>query len=142
MFTYTLAMLAASAFTLVLAPRALRDLGHERQRLEKELPGVSFERLLEAGYRLNTLILLVEIFFYYLLAYTGTGWQFKYGGFSFGLIHIIYLIAGRFEKRRLARGAVRTRLARLLIWITASLTSVELAFLLWVGYLLLNPGAG
>lgn len=140
MFIYTIVMIAAGGLTLGLVPRALKDLGRERQKLQLDLPGASFERVLEAGYRLNTFLLLVEIAYYYLLlTYAGPGWQFRYGGFAFGVIHVIYLINGRFEKRRLASGTTRTGVAQLVLWATAGLTVLELSFLLWVGFLLLNP---
>mgnify|MGYP001567019792 CR=1 FL=1 len=140
LFIYTIIMVAAGGLTLGLVPRALKDLGQERQRLQLDLPGASFERVLEAGYRLNTFLLLVEIAYYYLLlTYAGPGWQFRYGSFAFGVIHVIYLISGRFEKRRLTSVSARTSVARLILWVTASLTTVELFFLLWVGLLLLNP---
>ena len=140
MLTYTVLMLAGSAFTLGLVPRALRDLGHERERLATELPGVEFKRMVNAGYHLNALLLMVEVLFYYLLLrYTGPEWQFFYGGFFFGIIHIGYLIMGRVERRRLADGSTRTRFARLLIWVTALLTGVEIPFLLLVSFLLLGP---
>jgi len=139
LFAYTLMMLAGSAFTLGLVPRALRDLGRERQRLAQELPQINFEAMVEAGYRVNTFLLLVEISYYYLLLrYGGPDWQFFYGGFAFGLIHITYLVFSRLEKRRLSRGLTRTRFARLLIWLTAVLTSAEIVFLVWVSFLLLR----
>jgi len=139
---YSLLMIAGSIFTLALVPRALRDVGQERQRLREELPGAEFETMVEAGYRLNTMLLLVEIFFYYLLlSYAGDEWQLYYGGFAFGLIHILYLVAGKFEKRRLSKGGIRTRFARSMILLTALLTAVEILFLAWACYLLLQPAS-
>lgn len=136
-------MLLGSAFTLGLVPRALRDLGRERQRLQKEMPGASFEMMVEAGYRVNTLLLLIEILYYYLLlSFGGPEWQFFYGSFTFGVIHIGYLIAGRLEKRRLSRGTTRTGAARILVWLTGILTTAEVFFLVWVSYLLLQPQQG
>lgn len=140
MFIYTLLMLLSSAFTLMMVPRALKDLGREQQRLEAELPGVSFDRMLEAGYRLNTFLLLLEIFYYYLLVrYAGSVWQLFYGGFAFGLIHIVYLIFARLEKWRLSRRARPSRASRLMMWLTAILTTAEIVFLLWAAYLVLQP---
>ncbi len=136
---YTAAIVAASLFTLALVPRALKDLGHERQRLEEQVPGASFEGMLEAGYRLNTLILLVELLYYFLLLrYASSEPIILYGAFAFGVIHIAYLISGRWERRRLARGMKRTRGARTLIWVTAALTVAEVAFLFTAGYMLLG----
>lgn len=133
-------MLAISILTLGLAPRALRDLGQERQRLRKEAPGANFEAMVEVGYRVNVFLLLTEIFYYYLLlGFGGPRWQFLYGGFVFGIIHIGYLIASRMEKRRLSRGTTRTAAARFLIWLTAILTVVEIAFLGYAAFLLLGP---
>lgn len=133
-------MIAGSIFALTLMPRALRDVGHERQLLEEELPEAEFEVMVEAGYRLNTMLLLVEIAYYYLLMrHAGPEWQFVYGGFAFGVIHIFYLVAGRLEKRRLSSGRTSTRIARILIWVTGLLTMVELGFLVWVCYLLVQP---
>ena len=135
---YTFIMMAISAFTLGLVPRALRDLGQERQRLRETIPEASFEEMVEAGYRVNVTLLLVEILYYYLLlSHGGPEWQFLYGGSAFGVIHIGYLIAGRLEKRRLSRGIARTAAARFLIWLTAILTTLEAFFLLWVVFLLL-----
>jgi hypothetical protein len=140
LFIYTVFMLASSFFTLVLVPRALRDLGHERQRLKEQLPEADFDVMVEAGYRVNTFLLLLEILYYYLLlGFGGAEWQFLYGGFVFGIIHIGYLIASRLEKRRLSRGAAHTRAARVMVWLTALLTAVEICFLVWVSYLLLLP---
>lgn len=135
---YTLLMIASSVITLALVPRALRDTGQERQRLEEELPGVEFETMVEAGYRFNTILLLIEIFYYYLLlTLAGDYWLLYYGGFAFGVIHIIFLVEGKFEKRRLSRGVTRTRLARAMILLTALLTSVEILFLAFAFFLLL-----
>ncbi|MHB9112274.1 MAG: hypothetical protein ACYC4D_06565 [Thermoleophilia bacterium] len=137
---YTLLMIAGSIITLALVPRALRDTGQERQRLEEELPGVEFETMVEAGYRFNTLLLFIEVFYYYLLlTYAGDNWQLYYGGFAFGVIHILYLVAGKFEKRRLSKSVTRTRLARTMILVTAFLTVVEILFLALAFYLLLRP---
>lgn len=137
---YTLLMIAGSIITLALVPRALKDVGQERRRLEEKLPGVEFETMVEAGYRFNTLLLLIEIFYYYLLlTYAGDEWQLFYGGFAFGVIHIIYLVAGKIEKRRLSKGGSRPRLARSMILLTALLTAVEILFLALVFYLLLRP---
>lgn len=140
LFIYSLLMLAGSALTLALVPRALRDVGQERQRLSEKLPDAEFQTIVEAGYRLNNLLLLIEIIYYYLLLrYGGPEWQFFYGGFGFGVIHIFYLVVGRLEKRRLSLGITRTGFARRLIWLTAVLTTVEIFFLVWVGFLLLQP---
>ncbi len=140
LFLYSLVMVAGSILTLAMVPRALKDVGHERQRLSEQLPGAEFETMVEAGYRLNNLLLLFEITYYYLLLrYAGPEWQFFYGGFIFGVIHIFYLVVGRLEKRRLSKGIAHTGLARFLIWLTALLTIVELFFLVWVMYLLLQP---
>ena len=140
LFIYTLLMIGGSLLTLSLIPRALKDVGQERQRLREELPEAEFEQMVEAGYRVNTFLVLVEILYYFLLLrYSGSVWQFLYGGFVFGVIHIFYLVVGRLEKRRLARGSTRTRPARFLLWLTAALTSLELLFLIWVSYLLLLP---
>ncbi len=142
LFIYTFYMLAISALTLGLAPRALKDLGQERQRLRQEAPAVTFEAMVEAGYRVNFFLLLTEIFYYYLLlGFGGPGWQLFYGGFAFGVIHIGYLAASRLEKKRLSRGSTRTGAARFLIWLTAALTAVEIAFLAYVAFLLLHPQA-
>jgi len=132
-FIYTLLMIAGSVFTLGLVPRALKDIGHERERLAEEAPGIEFRRMVDAGYRLNTILLMVEVLYYYLLViYARSNWQLLYGGFFFGLVHIGYLVMGRAERKRLASGSTRTRFARWLIWFTAVLTSVELGFLIWV----------
>lgn len=140
LFFYTLLMIAGSVFTLSLAPRAFRDLGQERQRLKEELPGVEFEKMVEAGYRLNVLVLLVEIFYYYLLIRSaGPLWQLFYGGFAFGIFHIFYLVSGRLEKRRLSKGSVGTRFARFLLWLATLLTTTEVFFLVLACYLLLQP---
>lgn len=140
MFFYTVVMLAASGFTLAMVPRALRDLGQERQRLKEALPGVRFDQMVDAGYRVNSLLMLIEILYYYLLLrYTGPQWQFFYGGFFFGVLHIVYLAAGRLERRRLKRGTRHTGLARAMIWLTAIFTSAELVFLVWVVLLLASP---
>jgi hypothetical protein len=137
---YTLLMIAGSVITLALVPRALKDTGQERQRLEEELPGIEFETMVEAGYRFNTMLLFVEIFYYYLLlTFAGDDWQLYYGGFAFGVIHILYLIAGKIEKRRLSKGVTRIRLARSMILLTAMLTVVEILFLALAFYLLLRP---
>lgn len=139
---YSLLMIGGSIFTLFLVPRALRDVGQERQRLEEELPGAEFETMVEAGYRLNTTLLLVEIFFYYLLlSNAGESWMLYYGGFAFGVIHIFYLITGKLEKRRLSKGGIRNRLARSMILLTASLTAVEVLFLVLAVFLLLQPAS-
>ena len=136
---YTAAIVAASLFTLALVPRALKDLGHERQRLEEQVPGASFEGMLQAGYRLNTFIVLAELLYYFLLLrFAGGEPLILYGAFAFGLIHIGYLITGRWERQRLARGMKRTRGARMLIWLTAALTVAEVAFLFTAGYLVLG----
>lgn len=140
MFIYTVLMIAGSAFTLGLVPRALRDLGHERARLAEMVPGAEFRRMVDAGYRLNTFLLMIEVFYYYLLLRnTGPEWQFFYGGFFFGVIHVAYLIMGRIERGRLASGSTRTRFARLIILVTAALTGVEIIFLVWVCFLLQRP---
>ena len=142
LFIYTLFMLAGSAFTLGLVPRALKDLGQERQRLRQDLPEASFEIMVEAGYRVNSLLVLFEILYYYLLlSYNGDMWQLFWGGFVFGVIHIGYLIGGRLEKRRLSRGVTRTGAARIRIWLTTILTVVEIGFLVWVCILLLRPAS-
>lgn len=136
-------MLLGSVFTLGLVPRALRDVGKERQRVGREMPGASFEKVLAAGYRLNVLLLLVEITYYYLLVSFAAGrWQLFYGGLVFGVIHIFYLVVGRFEKRRLSRRQGRTGLAKAFVRIAGLLTLVEAVFLLLAGYLLLNPPPG
>lgn len=141
LFIYTLLMVAGCGLTLGLVPRALKELGRERQLLQEALPGAQFDRMVEAGYRMNMLLLLAEILYYYLLfAHAGPEWQFVYGGFAFGVIHIFYLVVGRVERRRLKSGRTRTALARLLIWLTAILTAAEVAFLVWVAVLLLQPG--
>lgn len=140
LFLYTLLMLAGSGLTLALVPRALRDLGQERQRLKESLPAAEFDQVVEAGYRVNTLLVMVEILYYYLLLrYAGPEWQFFFGGFFFGLVHIFYLIMGRLERRRLKRGTAHTGLSRIMIWLTALLTTAEVGFLLWVAVLLLSP---
>lgn len=140
MFFYTVLMIVVSAFTLGLVPRALRDLGQERRILREKLPGAEFEQMVEAGYRMNAVLLLVEILYYYfLLRYAGPEWQFFLGGSVFGLIHICYLVVSRLEKRRLTTGKTRTGTARLMIWLTAVFTAVETVFLLWVAYLLTQP---
>ncbi|MDO8735850.1 MAG: hypothetical protein Q7K29_02050 [Thermoleophilia bacterium] len=137
---YTLLMIAGSIFTLALVPRAMKDVGQERRRMEEEMPGVEFEKMVEAGYRLNTALLLLEIVYYYLLlSHAGDEWSLYYGGFTFGVIHIFYLVAGKIEKRRLSKGNVHNRFARSLIMLTASLTAVEILFLVWAFYLLLLP---
>ncbi len=142
LFIYTFFMLTISVFTLGLVPRALKDLGRERQRLQQEAPSASFEAMVEAGYRVNVFLLLTEIIYYYLLlSFGGPEWQFFYGGFVFGIIHIGYLVASRMEKRRLWRGTTRTGAARFLIWLTATLTFVEIVFLTYVVFLLLQPQA-
>jgi len=130
-------MIGGSLFTLALIPRALKDLGQERQRLSEEAPGVEFESMVLAGYRLNNLLLLIEIAYYYLLLrYGGPDWQFFYGGFVFGVIHIFYLVLGRLELHRLIKGIARTRFARAFILATAGLTSLEVVYLFWVVFLL------
>jgi len=140
LFIYSLLMIAGSILTLALVPRAIRDVGRERQRLRAEFPEAEFQTMVEAGYRLNNLLLLVEIIYYYLLLrYGGPEWQLFYGGFAFGLIHIFYLVAGRLERRRLSVGSTQTGVARMLIWVTAVLTTIELFFLIWVCYLLWQP---
>lgn len=138
MFFYTVAMIAGSVFILAMFPRAIQDLGQERQRLKEELPGASFERMLNASYRLNTILVLLEILYYLLLLrFAGDEIILLYGAFAFGLIHIAYLIMGRLERRRLASGTTRIRLARFLAWNTAILTIIEVAFLFFAGYFLL-----
>ena len=140
MLIYTMVMIGVSLFTLALVPRALKDLGQERQLLTERAPEVEFNSMVEAGYRLNAFILLVELLYYYLLlSRSGPEWQFLYGGFAFGIVHIGYLVFGRLEKLRLVRGSRRTTLARLEIWVTALLTCLEVAFLIWVSYLLILP---
>ncbi len=142
LFIYSIVMIAGSIFALALLPRALKDAGHERQRLGEELPEAEFEVMVEAGYRLNTVLVLVEIAYYYLLMrHAGPEWQFFYGGFTFGIIHIFYLVAGRLEKRRLSSGKSGTGAAKLMIWVTGALTAVEVLFLIWVCYLLLPRAA-
>ena len=137
---YTLLMIAGSVITLALVPRALKDTGRERQRLEEELPGIEFDTMVEAGYRFNTMLLFIEIFYYYLLlTFAGDDWQLYYGGFAFGVIHILYLVAGKVEKRRLSKGVIQIRLARTMILLTALLTAVEILFLALAFYLLLRP---
>ncbi|MBE0428580.1 MAG: hypothetical protein IBX61_01755 [Thermoleophilia bacterium] len=137
LFIYTLFVLAGSALTLRLVPRALRDLGRERQKLKESYPEARFEQMVEAGYRMNILLLLAEILYYYLLlAYTDR-WQLFWGAAAFGLIHIVYLVVGRFERNRLKRTGDGTGAARLFIWLTAVLTSVEIVFLAGVLYVLL-----
>ena len=142
LFIYTLFMLAGSAFTLGLVPRALKDLGRERQRLRQDLPEANFEMMVEAGYRVNSLLVLFEVLYYYLLlSYSRGMWQLFWGGFVFGVIHIGYLIGGRLEKRRLSRGITRTGAARIRIWLMTILTVVEIGFLVWVCVLLLQPAS-
>ncbi|MHB8792766.1 MAG: hypothetical protein ACYC6O_05455 [Thermoleophilia bacterium] len=137
---YTMLMIGGSIMTLALVPRALRDTGRERQRMEEVLPGVEFETMVKASYRFNTMLLLIEIFYYYLLlSYAGDDWQLYYGGFAFGLIHILYLVAGKFEKHRLSKNVTATRLAYTMILLTALLTVVEILFLALAFYLLLRP---
>ncbi|MHB0914745.1 MAG: hypothetical protein ACYC5A_05030 [Thermoleophilia bacterium] len=136
---YTMAMVAGSVLTLSLVPRSLRDLGHERERLQAELPEVSYERMVNAGYRFNFLILLLEIAYYYLLIdYSDSEQRIFYGGAFFGLVHIGYLVTSRLEKRRLSREYGNRKLARLMIWLTAGLTACEIAFLGLVLYLLVD----
>ncbi|MHB1381551.1 MAG: hypothetical protein ACYCXJ_04940 [Thermoleophilia bacterium] len=136
---YTMAMVAGSVLTLSLVPRSLRDLGHERERLQAELPEVSYERMVNAGYRFNFLILLLEIAYYYLLIdYSDSEQRIFYGGAFFGLVHIGYLVTSRLEKRRLSREYGSRKLARLMIWLTAGLTACEIAFLGLVLYLLVD----
>ncbi len=136
---YTLFMVAGSLFMLGLVPRALKDLGQERQRLKQQAPRADFQSMVEAGYRVNVTLLLIEILYYYLLlGFGGPGWQFFYGGFSFGVLHIGYLITGRLEKRRLFLGSARTAWSRFLLWLTAILTGVEIVFLVYIAYLLLQ----
>lgn len=137
LFIYTLLMLAGSVVTLSLVPRSLRDLGHERERLQAQLPEVAYERMVNAGYRFNFLILLLEIAYYYLLVDFGASeWRIFYGGAFFGLVHIGYLVTSRLEKRRLTREYGSLRLARMIIWLTAGLTAIEIGFLVMVLYLL------
>ncbi|RJQ47749.1 MAG: hypothetical protein C4534_00835 [Gaiellales bacterium] len=134
---YTFLMIAGSILTLTLVPRSLRDLGHERERLREALPDVSYERMVEAGYRFNFMVLLVEIVYYYLLVDFGrSDWRLFYGGAFFGLAHIGFLVSSRFEKRRLSRAYTRSRGARALVWLTAVLTSAEIIFLGLVLFLL------
>ncbi len=134
---YTVLMLFFSLVSLSLVPHSLRDLGHERQRVEEELPGADFARMLEAGYRLNVSLILVELLYYLLLLrFAGDSDFLYYGAFAFGLVHISYLVTGRLERRRIARGYRRVRGARLLIWITATLTSLETGFLVAAAYII------
>ena len=134
---YTLLMIAGSVLTLSLVPRSLRDLGHERERLQETLPEVSYERMIVAGYRFNFAVLLVEILYYYLLVdYDSSDWPVFYGGAFFGLVHVGFLVSSRFEKRRLARPYTRSRWARIMVWLTAILTFFEIIFLAFVLYLL------
>lgn len=138
LFIYTLAMITFSIFTLGMAPRTLRGVGHERQRLKESAPDASFERLVEVGYRLNTLLLLIEILYYFLLLrFLSSHALAKYAAFAFGVVHISYLITGRWEKRRLSSGKTRTKGARRLIMLTAVLTVFEIVFLGYAGVLLL-----
>lgn len=138
---YTLAMLAASVMTISLVPRSLKDLGRERERLRETMPQVSYERMVDAGYRFNFVVLLLEIAYYYLLIdFGGPEWQIYYGGAFFGLVHIGFLVSSRFEKRRLAREYTRSRWARSLLWFSAALTVFEIAFLVLVLYLLIVRG--
>jgi hypothetical protein len=135
---YTVAMIAGSVLTLTLVPRSLKDLGRERERLHESLPDASYERMVEAGYRFNFVVLLLEILYYYLLVGFGRDqWQLFYGGAFFGLVHIVFLAYGRLEKRRLKKDYTRSRLARLMIWVTAIITAFEVGFLILVFYLLL-----
>lgn len=134
---YTLAMIAGSALTLSLVPRTMKDVGKERERLEEALPGVSYERMVEAGYRFNTIVLLIEIIYYYLLiSYAGSDWRLLYGGFFFGVMHVVYLVFSRLEKLRLLRDYTRSRAARLMALVTAVLTIAEVAYLALVLVLL------
>lgn len=136
---YTVAMMAGSAIALALVPRSLRDLGRERERLKDMMPEVSYERMVDAGYRFNFLVLLLEIAYYYLLIdFGGPGWQIFYGGAFFGLVHIGFLVSSRFEKRRLSRDYTRSRGAQVMIWLAAALTACEFVFLVLVLYLLSN----
>lgn len=138
LFFYTILMLSISTFSLVMIPRSLRNLGHERQLLKEELPEASFERMLEVGYRLNTMLVLAEILYYLLLMrYSSPLPPLRYGAFSFGVIHIAYLVTGRIEKRRLALGRKGTGVARLLIWFSALVTTLEIVFLGLVTYYLI-----
>lgn len=140
LFIYTLLMLAGCGLTLGLVPRALKEMGQERQLLQEAIPGARFDQMVDAGYRLNMILLLVEILYYYLLfRHAGPEWQFVYGGFALGMIHIFYLIVGRLEKWRLKSGKTRTGLARMFIWLTAIMTLAEICFLVWVAVLLLEP---
>lgn len=141
LFIYTLAMIAFSVFTLGLVPRSLRDIGRERQKLKQEAPEASFERMVEAGYRLNTLLVLVEVFYYFLLLRYLSGHSLAmYTAFTFGVVHIFYLIMGRWERRRLFRGKTRARGVRQLILFTAFLTFIEVIFLGYAGVLLTVTG--
>jgi hypothetical protein len=143
LFLYTVFMLAISIFSLVMVPRSLRQLGHERQLLRQDLPEASFERLVEIGYRLNSLLVLAEVFYYFLLIrYWSSEPGLRYGAFSFGLIHIAYLVTGRLERRRLAQGSTHTHGARLLIWSSAAVTVLEIVFLWVVIYYLVSGGNG
>ncbi len=130
LLAYTTLMLGFSIASLAMMPRALRDLGHERRLVEREIPGANFERMLEAGYRLNMFLVLVELLYYLLLLrFAGDSAFLFYGAFAFGLIHIAYLVAGRLEKQRLAAEHRWAPGARLLIWATALATVLEIAFL-------------
>lgn len=136
---YTLAMIAGSVMTLTLVPRSLRDLGKERERLQESMPGASYDRMVEAGYRFNTVVLLVEIAYYYLLlSYGGPEWPLFVGGSFFGVVHIAYLVISRFEKSRLSRDYTRSRASRWMLWATAVLTTLEIVFLVLVLYLLID----
>lgn len=142
LFIYTLAMVAGSVISLALTPGSLRDLGRERERLKEALPDVSYDEMVAAGYRFNTLVLLLEIVYYYLLlSYSGDDRRLFAGASAFGVIHIVYLVASRFEKRRLARDYTRSRGAALTIRLTALLTILETVFLVLVLYLLVDTSA-
>jgi hypothetical protein len=127
---YTAAMMAGSIMTLSLVPRSLRDLGRERERVKEDLPDVNYEQMVEAGYRFNFAVLMLEIIYYYLLVgFARSQWVLFYGGALFGLIHIAFLVASRFERRRLKREYTRSRSARALVWLTGFVTVAEVCFL-------------
>lgn len=136
---YTAAIGLGCVVTLALVPRSLRDLGRERERLKEAMPEADYDRMVEASYRFNFVILLLEILYYYLLVGFGRShWQMFYGGAFFGLVHIAFLAASRMERRRLKRAYTRSRFARLMVWLTAVITVLEIGFLAVVFYLLLT----
>lgn len=136
---YTAAMLGGSLLTLSLVPRSLRDMGRERERLREALPEASYDHMVEAGYRFNFLILVLEIVYYYLLVDFGRSEPLLfYGGAAFGIIHIAFLVTSRLERRRLKKEYTRSRYARPLVWLTAIITVVEIVFLVLAFYLLLT----